>query len=266
MVGGNSTLDGYAGNLNRHCVTIAEALKPAGYRTYMVGKWHVARSVRPNGPKDTWPLQRGFDKFYGTLDGAGSYYDPVSLCRGNTFITPENDREYRPVRGNSTTWTPTVPRCMTWLRNNRPRSRNSQPSGKLGPSEPMSSRGSRSRPTVSQPWLPTCGKRFHTRADPRWLPKRTSGAVRFRLEVSCGIKLWSDLIEPPWKTRGVCIHELHIAVGVCHRTQLHPTAQIHRGPDVEDRRRFWYRSLLSAADFCMARVDFVATEADTYSV
>jgi len=98
MVGGNSTLDGYAGNLNRHCVTIAEALKPAGYRTYMVGKWHVARAVRSNGPKDTWPLQRGFDKFYGTLDGAGSYYDPVSLCRGNTFITPENDRAYRPTK------------------------------------------------------------------------------------------------------------------------------------------------------------------------
>src|SRR5512136_1631899 len=33
--------DGYRGNLNRRCVTIAEALKPAGYRNYAVGKWHV---------------------------------------------------------------------------------------------------------------------------------------------------------------------------------------------------------------------------------
>src|SRR4026209_1193804 len=34
-------LDGYRGTLNRSCVTIAEALKPAGYRSYAVGKWHV---------------------------------------------------------------------------------------------------------------------------------------------------------------------------------------------------------------------------------
>ena len=33
--------DGYRGNLNRSCVTMAEALKPAGYRNYAVGKWHV---------------------------------------------------------------------------------------------------------------------------------------------------------------------------------------------------------------------------------
>ena len=33
---------GYAGNLNHRCVTIAEALKRNGYRTYMSGKWHVA--------------------------------------------------------------------------------------------------------------------------------------------------------------------------------------------------------------------------------
>ncbi len=98
MTGGNSELEGYAGNLNRRCVTIAEVLKSAGYRTYMSGKWHVARVNRPAGPKDTWPLQRGFDKFYGTLDGAGSYYDPTTLCRGNTFITPQNDPAYRPEK------------------------------------------------------------------------------------------------------------------------------------------------------------------------
>src|SRR5882724_4574192 len=33
--------DGYRGDLNRRSVTLAEALKPAGYRTYAVGKWHV---------------------------------------------------------------------------------------------------------------------------------------------------------------------------------------------------------------------------------
>ncbi|YCM46185.1 arylsulfatase [Verrucomicrobiaceae bacterium 227] len=86
----------YQGYLNQECLTIAEALKPAGYRTYMSGKWHVTPKVRPDDTKDNWPLQRGFDKFFGTIHGAGSFFDPNSLTRGNTQITPENDPEYRP--------------------------------------------------------------------------------------------------------------------------------------------------------------------------
>ena len=62
----------------------------------MSGKWHVTRHTRPQGPKDNWPLQRGFDRFYGTIIGAGSFYDPATLCRGNTFITPINDKAYQP--------------------------------------------------------------------------------------------------------------------------------------------------------------------------
>jgi arylsulfatase len=87
---------GYNGELNKRCLTIAEAVRPAGYRTYMVGKWHVVRDIKPDGPKYDWPMQRGFDKFYGTITGAGSFYDPTTLCRGNTYITPENDPDYRP--------------------------------------------------------------------------------------------------------------------------------------------------------------------------
>lgn len=74
--------EGYAGNLNRRCVTIPQALKANGYRTYMSGKWHVASSLTE--PTDTWPLQRGFDAFYGTIIGAGSFYDPNTLTRGNS--------------------------------------------------------------------------------------------------------------------------------------------------------------------------------------
>jgi arylsulfatase len=88
--------DGYRGGLNRHCVTIAEALRPAGYRTYMAGKWHVTRDIKPEGPKDNWPLQRGFDRFYGMVAGGGSYYDPFTLTRDNTQISPYADPEYRP--------------------------------------------------------------------------------------------------------------------------------------------------------------------------
>jgi arylsulfatase len=90
--------DAYRGDLNRRNVTLAEALKPAGYRAYAVGKWHVT----PGGTKaalerrHNWPLQRGFDRFYGTIHGAGSYWDPSALVRDNREITGANDPEYRP--------------------------------------------------------------------------------------------------------------------------------------------------------------------------
>ncbi|MCL4201978.1 MAG: sulfatase-like hydrolase/transferase [Pirellulaceae bacterium] len=91
-------LEGYRGDLNDRCVTIAEALKPAGYRTYMAGKWHVTKKVRPSSEAEqhNWPLQRGFDRFYGTIHGAGSFFDPNSLTRNNTPISPYADPEYQP--------------------------------------------------------------------------------------------------------------------------------------------------------------------------
>ena len=58
--GGHGTL-GYEGHLTDRCVTIPEVLKPAGYRCYMVGKWHLG--ANPN------PIARGFDEFYGMIGG-----------------------------------------------------------------------------------------------------------------------------------------------------------------------------------------------------
>ena len=88
--------DGYRGDLNNNCRTMAEVLKPAGYSTYGVGKWHVTKHVQPDGPKHNWPRQRGFDRFYGTITGAGSFFDPGTLTRDNQNITPWSDREYQP--------------------------------------------------------------------------------------------------------------------------------------------------------------------------
>lgn len=90
--------DGYRGMLNDRCVTMAEVLRPAGYGTYMCGKWHVTRNDNVDSDQGAWPVQRGFEKYYGTIKGGGSFYDPTSLCRQNTFITPVNDPEYRPDR------------------------------------------------------------------------------------------------------------------------------------------------------------------------
>ena len=83
--------EGYAGNLNDQCVTIPEALKTNGYRNYMSGKWHVAGNLTE--PTASWPLQRGFDEFFGTIIGAGSFYDPNTLTRGNENIEHEAKRD-----------------------------------------------------------------------------------------------------------------------------------------------------------------------------
>lgn len=90
---------GYRGRLNAQCVTIAEVLRDAGYRTYATGKWHVTPGHNAAALADTsnWPLQRGFDRYYGTIHGAGSYFDPSSLVRDNQPITVANDREYQPA-------------------------------------------------------------------------------------------------------------------------------------------------------------------------
>jgi arylsulfatase A-like enzyme len=87
---------GYRSNLNRECVTLAEVLRAGGYRTYMCGKWHVTNKDGPTDDNSNWPLQRGFEKFYGTIRGYGNFFDPSSLCRQNTFITPANDPDYKP--------------------------------------------------------------------------------------------------------------------------------------------------------------------------
>lgn len=89
---------GYRGDLHSHTPTIAEALKSAGYRNYAVGKWHVTPGINAGllSRRHNWPLQRGFERFYGTIHGAGSYFDPSSLVRDNTLITVANDPSYKP--------------------------------------------------------------------------------------------------------------------------------------------------------------------------
>ncbi|MGF1449924.1 MAG: arylsulfatase [Opitutales bacterium] len=86
----------YQGCLNDRCVTIPEVLRHAGYRTYMAGKWHVGGDYRVNEP-ESWaqvagdaqhpiPVQRGFDEHYGTLCGAGSFFEPPTLVHNDRFI------------------------------------------------------------------------------------------------------------------------------------------------------------------------------------
>lgn len=86
MTGYDQKVPGYRGDLNQQCVTIAEALKPAGYTSYASGKWHITANIRPKGSKENWPLQRGFDGYFGMLQGSGSFFTPATLTSGNTLI------------------------------------------------------------------------------------------------------------------------------------------------------------------------------------
>ena len=71
---------GYRGQLLAEVNTLPELLKEEGYTTAMVGKWHLTRSSSINqGPNGSWPLQRGFDRFYGTMEGAKNYFKPTWL-------------------------------------------------------------------------------------------------------------------------------------------------------------------------------------------
>lgn len=73
MVNGRERPGPYQGRLNDQCVTLAEVLKDAGYTTLMSGKWHVGEE-RPN-----WPVDRGFDRYFGLISGAMNYFDILQV-------------------------------------------------------------------------------------------------------------------------------------------------------------------------------------------
>jgi arylsulfatase len=62
---------GKGGLLRQDMVTIGEVLGAAGYQTALSGKWHLGRS------ETTHPFRRGFDEYYGLLDGCCNFFDPV---------------------------------------------------------------------------------------------------------------------------------------------------------------------------------------------
>jgi arylsulfatase A-like enzyme len=80
---------GYPGSLNDRCQTLAEVLAAAGYATFLAGKWHLSSDMW--NANSSWPTRRGFQHFYGTLTGCGSYFWPGTLMRG------EQPAEHEPL-------------------------------------------------------------------------------------------------------------------------------------------------------------------------
>ena len=77
------------GSISNNAATIAEVLRDEGYATFALGKWHLCPMTDASaaGPYDQWPLQRGFDRYYGFLDGETDQFHP-ELVYDNHFVDP----------------------------------------------------------------------------------------------------------------------------------------------------------------------------------
>ncbi|MEY4660778.1 MAG: hypothetical protein RLZZ42_730, partial [Bacteroidota bacterium] len=84
----------YQGFLDEQYPTIAEALKKAGYGTYMSGKWHVGER------KEHWPRKRGFDRYYGLISGSSSFYEITPQERAKRFFALDDNDYALPDTGH----------------------------------------------------------------------------------------------------------------------------------------------------------------------
>lgn len=84
---GDPGFPGYALELTDHCATLAEIFRDNGYATMMLGKWHLCKESdkHPAGNRNSWPLQRGFEQFYGILGGFTNFHHPDRMIEGNSF-------------------------------------------------------------------------------------------------------------------------------------------------------------------------------------
>jgi len=79
---------GYTGELPRNQPTMAEAFRDAGYATMAIGKWHLCRDAdyHEAADKHSWPLQRGFEQYYGFLEALTNFHHPHRMYRGNDVV------------------------------------------------------------------------------------------------------------------------------------------------------------------------------------
>ena len=84
-----------AGEISKDAPTFPELLRDTGYSTYAVGKWHNTADFNVSAAADrsSWPLQRGFDRFYGFLGAETNYFAPGQIIEGNELATIEDYRE-----------------------------------------------------------------------------------------------------------------------------------------------------------------------------
>jgi arylsulfatase len=82
------------GGITPRAATVAELLRAHGYATFAAGKWHLAPMTETSaaGPHTNWPLQKGFDRYYGFLQGETDQFHP-ELTEDNHHIDPPRRAE-----------------------------------------------------------------------------------------------------------------------------------------------------------------------------
>ena len=86
------------GHISDHAATVAEVLRDEGYATFCAGKWHLApmEQCSAAGPFDQWPLGRGFDRFYGFLEGETDQFHPELVCDNHPIDSAGRSRRRLP--------------------------------------------------------------------------------------------------------------------------------------------------------------------------
>jgi arylsulfatase A-like enzyme len=76
---------GYRGELAPDAVTLPQILQQHGYATYAAGKWHLTNGEHRSriGPFDSWPTQKGFDRYWGFMEGETDQFEPAVIVSGN---------------------------------------------------------------------------------------------------------------------------------------------------------------------------------------
>ena len=88
---------GYSGEIPLDAPTMAETFRAAGYATIAIGKWHntPTRDCVPSAPRRSWPTSRGFDTFYGFMEGEAHFFFPAQLMLGQELVPiDEYPRDY----------------------------------------------------------------------------------------------------------------------------------------------------------------------------
>jgi arylsulfatase A-like enzyme len=86
----NTGFPNQLGHISPHAATVAEVLRSEGYATMCTGKWHLApmEQCSAAGPFEHWPLGRGFDRFYGFLEGETDQFHPDLVCDNHPIDPP----------------------------------------------------------------------------------------------------------------------------------------------------------------------------------
>ncbi len=91
----NTGFPNCTGGVARSAATLAEMIRPQGYSTFAVGKWHLTpmEETSAAGPFDQWPLARGFDRYYGFLQGETDQFAPELYCDNHPIDPPRTPEQ-----------------------------------------------------------------------------------------------------------------------------------------------------------------------------